>query len=434
MEQDNKIIKTSFPVKASMFVTGLGQLLQKQWIKGSLYLSCFIVYVFYLIAVGARDIKGFFTLGTVKGDAWLGIEGDDSIMMLLKGLLAFAITAIFVALHISNINDAKRANISLENGEHLPKFTKACATFMDKKFYIIALAIPVVGVLIFNVLPIIFMILISFTNYGGDIVPPELVDWIGFDNFGKILTLSSIKNTFFKILGWNFVWATLSTFINYFGGLGLALLLNKKCVKGKTFWRSFPILAYAVPGFITLLGFKFMFSYGGPINHYITMNGGAAIGFLDIDAGNMARIIGLMVNAWISVPTSMLLATGILSNMNNDLYDAASIDGATKWKQFIKITLPFVIFSTTPVLITSFVGNFNNFGIFYFLRGGLYNEGYFLASDTDLLINWLYNLSIDNNYYGIGAAISLIIFIITSIFSLITYVRSNAYKKEDTYR
>ena len=119
--------------------------------------------------------------------------------------------------------------------------------------------------------------------------------------------------------------------------------------------------------------------------------------------------------------------------MNQDLYDAASIDGASKWKQFTKITLPFVVFSTTPVLITSFVGNFNNFGIFYFLRGGLYNDGYFLASDTDLLINWLYNLSIDNNYYSIGAAVSLIIFIITSVLSLSVYVRSNAYKKEDTY-
>ena len=196
----------------------------------------------------------------------------------------------------------------------------------------------------------------------------------------------------------------------------------------------FPILAYAVPGFITMLAFKFMFSYGGPINYYITMSGHSAIGFLDIDAGWTARIIGIAVNAWITIPTSMLLATGILSNMNTDLYEAASIDGASKWKQFIKITLPFVVFSTTPVLITNFIGNFNNFGVFYFLRGGLYNDGYFLASDTDLLINWLYNLSIDNNYYGIGAAISLIIFIITSVFSLLVYVRSDAYKKEDTYR
>ena len=85
-------------------------------------------------------------------------------------------------------------------------------------------------------------------------------------------------------------------------------------------------------------------------------------------------------------------------------------------------------------MISQFVSNFNNFGVFYFLRGGLYMDGYFNASDTDLLINWLYNLSIANNYYSIGAAISLIIFIITGGISLIVYVRSNAYKKEDTYR
>jgi len=80
------------------------------------------------------------------------------------------------------------------------------------------------------------------------------------------------------------------------------------------------------------------------------------------------------------------------------------------------------------------MGNFNNFGIFYFLRGGLYLDGYFLASDTDLLINWLYNLSIDNNYYSIGAAISLVIFLLTSTFSLAIYVRSHSYKEEDTFQ
>lgn len=424
----------NFPVKASMCIMGTGQLLQKQWIKGLLYLTCFIAYVIYLATMGVEDIIGFFTLGTVRGDAWLGIEGDDSIIMLLRGLLAFFITAFYLVLHISNVKDVKRNAAKLAEGKALPGFIKACDMFFDKKFYIVALVAPVVGVLIFNVLPIVFMILIAFTNYGGDIVPPELVDWIGLGNFEKILALTEIRDTFLKILVWNIVWAISSTLLNYFGGLGLALLLNKKCIKGKAFWRTFPILAYAVPGFITLLGFKFMFSYGGPINYYLTLGGGNPIGFLDIDAAWTARIIGLLINAWMSVPTSMLLATGILSNMNQDLYDAASIDGATKWKQFVKITLPFVIFSTTPTLITSFVGNFNNFGVFYFLRGGLYNEGYFLASDTDLLINWLYNLSIDNNYYGIGAAISLIIFLITSGISLVTYVRSNAYKKEDTYR
>lgn len=434
MNRKEILTHASFPVRASLIIMGLGQLLYKQWIKGLLYLAVFVGTLLYMITMGINDIAGFFTLGTQEADPWLGTAGDDSVIMLLRGLLAFIVIAAFLVIHMSNVRDILECDQKVRAGKTLPAFGKAVSTFFDKKFYIVALAIPVAGVLVFNVLPILFMILIAFTNYGGDIVPPKLVDWIGIDNFRKILSLSEIKDTFFRILGWNLIWAVASTFLNYFGGLGLALLLNKKCVKGKSFWRAFPILAYAVPGFITLLAFKFLFSYGGPINYYITSSGGSAIGFLDIDAGIKAKLIGLVVNAWISIPTSMLLATGILSNMNTDLYEAASIDGATKWKQFTKITLPFVIFSTTPVLITNFIGNFNNFGIFYFLRGGLYMDGYFLASDTDLLINWLYNLSIDNNYYGIGAAVSLIIFIITSVFSLLVYVRSSAYKKEDTFR
>lgn len=425
---------TSKKVKASMIVMGAGQLMAHQYAKGCIFLAILAAFIVYLVTFGVQDIIGFFTLGTVEGDAWLGIEGDNSVMMMLRGIFAFFIIIAMIGLHIVNVRDIQRTEEKIHNGVSIPSFLASLKIFADRKFYVLALILPVTGVLIFNVLPIIFMILIAFTNYGGDIVPPKLVDWIGLDNFKRILALGDLMGTFLKILGWNIVWAVASTAINYFGGLGLALLLNKKCVKGKTIWRAFPILAYAVPGFISLLAFKFMFSYGGPINYYITASGGKAVGFLDIDAGFKAKIIGLMVNAWISIPSSMLLATGILSNMNEELYEAASIDGASRWTQFVKITLPFVIFSTTPVLITTFVGNFNNFGIFYFLRGGLYCDGYFLASDTDLLINWLYNLSIDNNYYGIGAAISLIIFLITSLLSLSVYVRSDAYQKENTFR
>ena len=420
--------------KCSYVIMGLGQFLYGQRIKGMLYMAVLALYLWYLFTVGFGDMAGFFTLGTVEGDPWLGTKGDDSIIMMLRGILAFLILISVIVFYLSNIKDVKNTEKLVEQGKPVPGFLASLILFVDKKFYVVALFLPVAGVALFNVLPIIFMILIAFTNYGGDIVPPKLVDWIGFGNFIQIFSLSGIKDTFLKILGWNVIWAVCATTLNYFGGLFLALLLNKKCVRGKTFWRAFPILAYAVPGFITLLGFKFMFSYGGPINYYLKVMGLEPVGFLDIDAGWKARIIGLLVNAWISIPTSMLLATGILSNMNNELYEAASLDGAGRWKQFTKLTLPFVVFSTTPTLITSFVGNFNNFGVFYFLRGGLYLDDYFLASDTDLLINWLYNLSIDNNYYGIGAAVSLIIFIITSVISLVTYVNSSAFKKEDTFR
>ena len=435
MKKENKRKETpALPVKASLCVMGLGQLMYRQWVKGFLYLSALAAFVWYLFATGFADIKGFFTLGIVEADPWRGTEGDDSVILLLRGLLAFILILGFILVYRSNLRDIRHTERMVREKRELPGFIRSLRTFADRKFYAVALALPVSGVLIFNVIPIVFMILIAFTNYGGNIVPPKLVDWVGLDNFRQILSLAEIKDTFFRILSWNVVWAAASTFLNYFGGLGLALLFEKKCVRGKRFWRMFPILAYAVPGFITLLAFKFMFSYGGPINYYITAAGGSAVGFLDIDAGLKARLIGLFVNAWTSVPTSMLLATGILSNMNQDLYEAASIDGANAWQQFRKITLPFVVFSTTPVLITNFINNFNNFGVFYFLRGGLYMDGYFLASDTDLLINWLYNLSIDNNYYNIGAAVSLIIFILTSVFSLAVYVRSAAYRKEDTFR
>ena len=422
-------------VSASMMVMGLGQLLYRQWVKGFMFLFIQLAFVAYFIFTGATDLFGFFTLGTRESNAWYGIEGDNSVVMLIMGILAILIIIFYIVIYIANIKDVYRTQCAVDTLKNPTQFKEELGSLLDKSFYKTALALPVIGVCVFSILPIIFMILIAFTNYGGDTVPPALVDWVGFENFRKILSLGQFAPTFFKIFGWNIVWAVLSTALNYFAGLGLALLLNKKCVKGKAIWRAFPILAYAIPGFITLLGFKFMFSYGGPINYYIQHGGGAAaVGFLGLDAKWTARLIGLGVNAWISVPSTMLLATGILSNINTDLYEAARVDGASEWKQFIKITLPYVLFATTPVLISQFIGNFNNFGIFYFLRGGLYVDGYFIASDTDLLINWLYNMSIDNNYYSIGAAISLIIFVITSVISLTVYVLSPSYKQEETFR
>lgn len=132
----------------------------------------------------------------------------------------------------------------------------------------------------------------------------------------------------------------------------------------------------------------------------------------------------------------MFLATGILSNVNQDMYEAATLDGANGWKQFLYLTLPFVLFATTPVLLNSFIGNFNNFSIFYFLRPEITYDtaNYFNANNTDLLINWMFNLTVDKKLYSLGSALSLILFAFMAIFSLIVYVSSPAYKKEDTYK
>ena len=421
-------------VKLSMILMGAGHIGYGAVKKGLVYLFIELAMVIYLIRRGVKDLVGFFTLGTVQSDAWTGVEGDNSIIMLLMGIFAWIVVIAFLWVYVQNLRGAYAMQIRKEKGIPNPTLKQELDTLLDRKFYVLVLILPVIGVCVFNILPIIFMILIAFTNYGGEIVPPQLVDWVGLDNFRKLLVLHKFAPTLGKILSCNLVWAVLSTALNYFAGLGLALLLNKECVKGKAFWRAFPVLAYSIPGFITLLAFKFMFSYGGPINQLIVANGGTAIGFLDLDAKWSARIIGLLVNCWISIPSIMLLATGHLSNRDRTLYEAARLDGAGRWQQFWKLTMPYMIFATTPVLLGQFIGNFNNFGIFYFLRGGLYMDGYFLASDTDLLINWLYNLSIDNNYYCIGAAISLIIFLITSVISLIVYVKSPSYREEDTFQ
>ncbi len=433
-----RFVKTApWQVKLSMLVMGLGQLCYGQIVKGLFYLACLGGLVWYFVTSGFAAIEGFFTLGTQQEDLWLGIAGDNSMTMLILGIFAIMLALGAIVLWVSNIKDCAFTAREVKAGKKPRRFKETLANLADGKFHVTALALPMTGVMIFSVLPIIFMILIAFTNLGGDIVYPKLADW-SLSAWQKLFGVGKLGATFGKILSWNVLWAFSSTLLNFLGGLGLALLLNKPNVKGSKIWRAFPILAYAIPGFISMLGFKFMFSQSGPINSLLTAAGKDAVFFLTNDASAKwwARGIGLFVNAWITVPSIMLMVTGLLGNISPDLYEASALDGATKLQQFRHITLPFVIFSTTPVLISQFVGNFNNFGIFFFMRSGVISNygDYFLASDTDLLINWLYNLSVDNNYYSVGAAISLIIFLITSTLSLAVYVRSAAYKQEDTYQ
>lgn len=419
-----------------MIFMGLGQFFYKQFVKGLLYFLVEAAMIYFMIAWGYKMVKGFFTLCVNLPDPIMGDlgKGDNSRDMLIMGVFTFMIIGIFIVLYISNIKDCYKTFMLKNEGKPIPNFIEGLKKFSDRDFYKMVLFIPVVLVLVINVTPIIFMSLVAFTNYTSAV--ETTFHWNGIVAFQKLFGAQNIGSTLWKVLLWNVVWAFVSTIINYFLGLGLALLINKKCVKWKAVWRGFPILAYAIPGFITILAFRYMFTVGGPINAILHdwFHLEKPIDFLGIYGKWTTRIIGLGINAWLSIPTTMLLATGVLSNMNQSCYEAARIDGASNQKQFRDLTLPFVVFATTPTLISQFIGNFNNFGIFYYLRKGIETDGYFCASDTDLLINWLYKLSIDQKYYYIGGAVSLIIFLITATFSLIVYVRSAAYKKEDTYR
>ncbi|MDR2828077.1 MAG: sugar ABC transporter permease, partial [Acholeplasmatales bacterium] len=140
---------------------------------------------------------------------------------------------------------------------------------------------------------------------------------------------------------------------------------------------------------------------------------------------------------WIGVPYTMLLTTGILMNIPKDLYEAASIDGASKVQVFTKITLPYVFFITTPALITTFMGNITSFNIIYLLTGGAGGvppTDPSAAGGTDLLVTWLYKLTVDQRNYNVGAVISILTFVILSIGTLITYQRSKSYKEEEAFQ
>ena len=153
---------------------------------------------------------------------------------------------------------------------------------------------------------------------------------------------------------------------------------------------------------------------------------------------NTTRICIVIVNMWIGVPYSMLMCSGILMNIPNDLYESARIDGASPARRFFKITLPYMLFVTGPYLITQFIGNINNFNVIYLLSGGgpgdimLYTDG---AKGTDLLITWLYKLSLgtDRNY-KLASVIGILVFVISAVFSLIVYNKSSAVKGEDNFQ
>jgi arabinogalactan oligomer/maltooligosaccharide transport system permease protein len=138
--------------------------------------------------------------------------------------------------------------------------------------------------------------------------------------------------------------------------------------------------------------------------------------------GDWARVMVIIVNIWVGVPYTMLITTGILLNIPEDQYESARIDGANPLQMFFSITLPHMLFVTTPYLITTFINNINNFNVIYFTTaGGPLTLDYYKAGKTDLLVTWLYKLTVNEQEYNLASTIGILIFIVCSIISLITY-------------
>ena len=154
----------------------------------------------------------------------------------------------------------------------------------------------------------------------------------------------------------------------------------------------------------------------------------------------LPRAMIILVNIWIGVPYTLLLCSGILMNIPQDYYEAATIDGASPARIFFAVTLPYMLQVTTPYLITQFVGNINNFNVIWLLTGGgpvdnVYYGGGSQAQSTDLLVTWLYRLTTaENPKYNAASVIGIVIFVISAVLSLITYNRSSAAKSEEAFQ
>ena len=244
----------------------------------------------------------------------------------------------------------------------------------------------------------------------------------------------TLGKTFWSVLGWTIIWAIFATALNYILGMLLAMLINRKGTKIKGFWRFVFILSIAVPQFVSLLVLRSMLTQDGIVNVMLRNAGIIDKALPFFTNATWARVTVIVVNLWIGIPYTMMQVTGILQNIPMELYEAADVDGANGFVKFFKITLPYMLFVTAPYLITTFTANINNFNIIYLLTKGDPVPSGSTAGKTDLLVTWLYKLTVDYQYYNLGAVIGIMTFILLAIGSLLVYRRTKAYKDEEGFQ
>ncbi|WP_069649893.1 sugar ABC transporter permease [Caloranaerobacter ferrireducens] len=414
----------------SALFMGAGQLYNRDWIKAIFFAMIEIVTLLNIFnGVVYHSIWGLITLGETRG-----INGDHSINLMLNGILTLILLIVVGLIYIYNIRDAKHVREKIEKGINPFKPSEYLKYIWNNYFPHILLAPSAALILFFTFLPILFTILIAFTNYSGPyhLPPGNLVDWIGFKNFIKLFKMEEWSGTIWAVGIWTILWAIITTALNYFAGLGLALLTNAKGVKFKKFWRSLFILPYAIPAFISLLIFRLVFMGPGPVNTVLLNTGVISEKIPFLTDHMLAKIMVILVYCWTGAPYWMALMSGVLTNIDKSLYEAADIDGATKWQQFYKITVPMVLFQTAPLLIMTFAHNFNNFGMIYLLTSGNpVNANYKYAGSTDILISWIYKMTLEKRQFGMAAAVTLLLFIFVASIAIYSFRRTKSFKEED---
>ena len=435
--------------RTSFAVMGFGLICRKQYLRGILYLVFEILFILYMVFFGWKYLVKMGSLGEGKQvEVWDEVEGvykpvffDNSLLILLYSLLTIFIMVAFVYMWYQNVKGNLLSQQFVEARMHLPTAKDDIHSCADENYHKTLLSVPMLGLVVFTILPIFFMIFVAFTNFDQYHYPPgQLFSWVGLEHFETVLGggisggSKIFAYTFAEVLLWTIVWAFFATLTNYILGMVVAILINKKGVKFKKLWRTVLVITIAVPQFVSLMFMSQLLAEQGLINNLLLKWGwiDEAIPFLT--DGTLAKTMIIIVNVWIGIPYSMLICTGILMNIPEDLYESARIDGAGPVRAYIKITLPYMLHVTTPYLITQFIGNLNNFNVIFLLTGAIPApmELYY-ANHTDLLITWLYKITLRAKEYGLASVIGIFTFVVVAVLSLIFYNRSKSVKNEEEF-
>jgi arabinogalactan oligomer/maltooligosaccharide transport system permease protein len=346
--------------------------------------------------------------------------------------------AIMVAVLViwrASVRSGYQALCVKKSGKKAPTFVQDIKALFDENIHKLLMIVPFCLLMIFTVIPLAYMISMAFTNYNSK--NEFLFDWVGFETFAQLFEKGgTISKHFWSVLGWTMIWAFFATFLNFFLGTFMALIINRPTTRIKGFWRTMLSFTIAIPQFVSLLIIGKIFDLNGILNGKLLEAGLISESIRFVQDPMNARIFVIVINLWVGIPYTVMQVTGILKNIPADLYEAARIDGANTVQQFMNITLPYMVFVLTPYIITSFTGNINNFGVIFLLTGGgPFDTGAATeAGKTDLLVTWLYRLSVEKREYNLGAVIGIFTFIILAIISLVTYRSSGSYKDEEGFR
>lgn len=429
----------------SCVVMGLANILSGQLIMGLLFLTVEIAVVAFLVTPGG----GLYWISMLPSLGWREqekvfneetfvyeyIPGDQSQLILLYGIASLCIVALGLLVWKSSVCSGCKAVCLRREGKRAPSIVDSIKSLFDENVHKLLMTPPTLCLAIFTILPLLYMMSMAFTNYSKEGDHLVLFDWVGLKNFIAIFdSTSAIGKQFGSVLTWTLIWAFFATFLNFIFGTIVAIIINRPTIRLKGFWRGCLSMTIAVPQFVSLMIIRSMLQPEGIINKMLQRAGWISERLPFLTNATWARVLVIIVNLWIGIPYTVMHVTGILQNIPSEQYEAAKLDGANAVQQFFNITLPYMIFVMTPYMITQFTGNINNFNVIYLLTRG---EPMYVgnsAGETDLLVTWLYKLSVDQQKYNLAAVIGIFTFAVLSIVSLVTYRSSGSYKNEEGFR